>query len=92
MKKLLMLYLREKRSAINRRPRKTKRTNKQAKDRVFRLSAIAQTTLNDRIIALSKCFSRMLQCIPIQNFFGRLKIIVKLIKDKSKVKGDPYHN
>lgn len=29
---------------------------KQAKDRVFRLSAIAQETINNRIIALSKCF------------------------------------
>jgi hypothetical protein len=46
----------EKRSDNNRRPRKSKRTNKQAKNRVFRLSAIAQTTLNDKIIALSKYF------------------------------------
>lgn len=56
MKKLLLLWRGEKRSANNRRQRKTKRTNKQAKHRVFRLSAIAQTTLNDKIIALSKCF------------------------------------
>lgn len=56
MKKLLLLWRGEKRSASNKRPRKTKRTDKQAKDRVFRLSAIAQETINNRIIALSKCF------------------------------------
>ena len=56
MKKLLLLWRGEKRSASNKKPRKTKRTDKQAKDRVFRLSAIAQETINNRIIALSKCF------------------------------------
>ena len=56
MKKFLLLWRDEKRSASNRRPKKTKRTHKQAKCRVFFLSAMAQETIIQRVIALNKYF------------------------------------
>lgn len=54
MKKLLLLWRGEKGKATDRRPRKTSRSNKQAKDRVFRLSSSSQKTINERIMTCSK--------------------------------------